>query len=329
MKPYFSENAYFWSKKMKLPLPIKIIDLVKQLPPSKIIGNPDFEITGINEIHKVGIGDLTFVDVEKYYPKALSSAANAILINKVVEKPANKTLIVLDNPFEVYNKLVRQYRPFTPLNAFISETSLVHPSSIIEPNVILGNQVKIGKNCYIQSNVTIRDYTIIGDNVTIESGSIIGVDAFYYKPTKEGYKKWRSGGRTIIQNKVDIGAGCTICKGVSGDTIIGVGTKLDCQVHIGHGVVIGKNCLLAAQVGIGGKTIIGDNVVLYGQVGIGARLKIGDNVTVLGKSGVTKNLKVNQNYFGYPAGETKRIYKELAALRSLPDLLKKWYKSKD
>jgi len=259
----------------------------------------------------------------------LASSASVILINKTVEAPPNKTLIVLDNPFEAYNKLVRLYRPFTPLNALISETSFIHPSSIIEPNVILGNQVKIGKNCYIKSNVVIRDYTTIGDNVTIESGSIIGADAFYYKPTQEGYKKWRSGGRTIIQDKVDIGAGCTICKGVSGDTIIGVGTKLDCQVHIGHGVVIGKNCLLAAQVGIGGKTVVGDNVILYGQVGVSARLKIGDNVTVLAKSGVTKNLKANQNYFGYPANEVKRIYKELAALRSLPDLIKNWYKNKD
>ncbi len=314
---------------MKLPSPIKVIDLATQLAATKIIGNQAFEITGINEIHKVVTGDLTFVDIEKYYQKALTSSASVILINKEVEPPIGKTLIVLAEPFEAYNKLVRKYRPFHPLNALISETSFVHPSSILEPNVILGNHVKIGKNCYIQSNVTIRDYSIIGNNVTIESGSIIGADAFYYKPTEKSYKKWRSGGRIIIQDHVEIGAGCTICKGVSGDTIIGAGTKIDCQVHIGHGVVIGENCLMAAQVGIGGKTIIGNNVILYGQVGVSARLKIGDNVTVLAKSGVTKNLKADYNYFGYPAGEVKRMYKELAALRSLPDLLKKWYKDKD
>ncbi len=313
---------------MKLPIPIKVIDLSKQLMPNTIVGNKAFEITGINEIHKVVTGDLTFVDVEKYYKKALTSAASVILINKEVTPPTGKTLIVVKEPFEAYNKLVRQYRPFLPLSAQVSETSFVHPSSIIEPNVTLGNQVKIGKNCYIQSNVTIRGYTIIGDHVTIESGSIIGADAFYYKSTEKGYKKWRSGGRTIIQDHVEIGAGCTICKGVSGDTIIGSGTKLDCQVHIGHGVVIGKNGLMAAQVGIGGKTIIGDNVILYGQVGVSAKLIIGDNVTVLAKSGVTKNLKANRNYFGYPAGEVKRMYKELAALRSLPNLLKEWYNKK-
>lgn len=312
---------------MKLSTPIKVQDLVAQIGSGKIIGDIDFLITGINEIHKVVFGDLTFVDVEKYYQKALKSAASVILINKAVEAPADKVLIVVDAPFDIYNRLIKKYRPFRPLNSMISETAIIHPSTILEPNVVIGNHVKIGKNCYIQSNVTIRDYTTIRNNVTIESGSIIGATAFYYKPTEKGYQKWRSGGQTLIEDNVVIGSGCTICKGVSGDTVIGTGTKLDCQVHIGHGVIVGKNCLMAAQVGIGGKTIIGDNVILYGQVGVAARLTIEDNVTVLAKSGVTKNLKANSNYFGYPAGEVKRMYRELASLRSLPDLIKRLYKS--
>lgn len=312
---------------MKLNSSISVVELAKKLGAYKIIGNQEVVITGINEIHKVVEGDLTFVDIEKYYDKSLNSAASVILINKAVAAPKGKTLIVVEAPFKTYNALVKQYRPFAPLNAVISDTAIINPSTIIEPNVIIGNHVTIGKNCYIQANVTIRDYTTIGDNVIIQSGAIIGADAFYYKPSKEGYQKWHTGGRTIIKNKVEIGAGCTICKGVSGDTVIGAGTKLDGQVHIGHGVVIGENCLMAAQVGIGGKTIIGNNVILYGQVGVSAKIKIGDNVTVLGKSGVTKSLKGNANYFGYPAGIVKRMYRELAAIRSLPTLLKDYYKS--
>ncbi|MEM1122307.1 MAG: UDP-3-O-(3-hydroxymyristoyl)glucosamine N-acyltransferase [Bacteroidota bacterium] len=311
---------------MKLPKPVKVKDLVAQIASTYVIGDADFMITGINEIHKVTVGDLTFVDVEKYYTKVLKSAASAILINKKLPPVAGKVLLVVDDPFQVYNSLVKRYRPRRPLSAVISDTATVHPSTILEPNVVIGNQVKIGKNCYIQSNVTIRDFTIIGDNVTIESGSIIGASAFYYKPTEKGYQQWQSGGRTVIKSDVNIGASCTICKGVSGDTIIGAGTKLDCQVHIGHGVVVGKNCLMAAQVGIAGKTIIGDNVILYGQVGVAARLKIGNNVVVLAKSGVTKNLEANRKYVGFPADEVKRRYRELAALRSLPNLIKRLYK---
>ena len=307
---------------MKFSTPISLAEIVQAINPSQIIGSTTITVTGINEIHKVAMGDITFVDVEKYYQKAFLSAASIIIINQETTAPEGKTLLVCDQPFEAYNQLVKKHRPFRPLNSLINPSAHIHPSAIIEPNVIIGPNVRIGKRSYIQSNVTIREYTNIGDQVIIQSGSTIGTDAFYFHKKEKNYEKWRSGGRVIIEDQVDIGPSCTICKGVSGDTIIGAGTKLDAQVHIGHGVEIGQNCLLAAQVGIGGKTIIGDEVILYGQVGIAPRLKIADKVTVLAKSGVSKNLKTATTYFGYPAREVSLQYKALAALRMLPNLLK-------
>lgn len=308
---------------MKLPASLTIKELAQLVNAKQILGSTTNLARGINEIHKVTEGDITFVDVEKYYKKALQSSASIILINQAVEAPEGKTLLVCEVPFDAYNRLVKKYRPFRPLDSLVHPSAHIHPSAIIEPNVIIGPNVTIGKNSYVQSNVTIRAYTKIGAQVIIQSGSVIGADAFYFQPKKEGFQKWRSGGQVILQDKVDIGPNCTICKGVSGDTIIGEGTKLDGQVHIGHGVVTGKNCLLAAQVGIGGKTIIGDEVILYGQVGIAPRLIIEDKVVVLAKSGVSKNLKAHTTYFGYPAREASLQYKALAALRLLPSLLKK------
>ena len=308
---------------MKFSSPISLSEIAQVINSTQTVGPAMIMATGINEIHKVEIGDITFVDVEKYYKKAFRSNASIIIINQAVPAPEGKTLLVCDHPFEAYNLLVKKHRPFRPLNSMISPSAHIHPSAIIEPNVIIGANVRIGKRSYIQANVTIREYTNIGNQVVIQSGSVIGVDAFYFHKKEKSYEKWRSGGRVIIEDQVDIGPGCTICKGVSGDTIIGTGTKLDAQVHIGHGVEIGKNCLLAAQVGIGGKAIIGDEVILYGQVGIAPRLKIADKVIVLAKSGVSKNLKTATTYFGYPAREVSLQYKALAALRMLPGLLKK------
>jgi UDP-3-O-[3-hydroxymyristoyl] glucosamine N-acyltransferase len=169
----------------------------------------------------------------------------------------------------------------------------------------------------------IGPHTIIGENVVVGPGALIGPDAFYFKKMPDGEMvKWRSGGRVILEDHVDIGAGCTISKGVSGDTIIGRGSKLDCQVHIGHGVVVGKNCLFAAQVGIGGKTVIGDQVVLYGQVGVAQAIEIGSGAVVLAKSGVSKSLEGGKTYFGIPADEVREKYRELASLRLLPDFMK-------
>lgn len=274
-------------------------------------GNEENIVFGINEIHKVRNGDITFVDVEKYYLKALNSQASIIIINKNVPCPEGKTLLITEDPFAKYNQIVWDQRPMKYLDSNRGENVLIGEGSQIDFGVVIGHDVIIGKNCYIQSGVYIGDNTVIGDNVNIQAGALIGTDAFYYKKIDGQYNKWRSGGSVIIEDAAEIGAGCTINRGVSGETIIGRGTKLDCQVHVGHGVVIGENCLIAAQVGIAGKTIIGTNCTIYGQVGIAQNLKIGDNVIIYAKSGISKNLDSGKTYFGIPADEARIKFKEL------------------
>jgi UDP-3-O-[3-hydroxymyristoyl] glucosamine N-acyltransferase len=308
---------------MKFLTQIPIVDVAKNIG-ATIIGDETLMATGLNEIHKVGVGDITFVDVKKYFEKSLNSAASIIILNEAVECPAGKALLLHPNPFQAYNQLALQHRPLMPQRSAVSETAIIDPTAIIEANVVIGHHVQIGARAHIMANTTLGEYTIVGDDVTIQPNCVIGSDAFYYKKENNEYQKWRSIGRVVLENNVEIGAGCTINKGVSGDTIIGEGTKMDCQVHIGHGVVVGKRCLFAAQVGIGGKTIVGDDVVLYGQVGVGQRITIGDGATVLGKTGVTKNIAGHETYFGYPVAKARDAYKELASLRRLPDLIKKF-----
>jgi UDP-3-O-[3-hydroxymyristoyl] glucosamine N-acyltransferase len=194
------------------------------------------------------------------------------------------------------------------------------------PNVFIGKKVVIGKNCIIHPNVTILDYTIIGDHVIIQSGTVLGGDAFYYNTKKNRenwYNKMLSCGNVVIEDFVEIGAGCTIDRGVTAETRIGKGTKMDNLVHIGHDVTVGKNCLFAAQVGIAGGTIIEDGVTLWGQVGVGKTLTIGANAVVLGKSGVPSSLEGGKTYFGYPALEASEKRRELVWIKRIPMLWKK------
>jgi UDP-3-O-[3-hydroxymyristoyl] glucosamine N-acyltransferase len=308
---------------MKFPQPITVSELAARFQ-AQVIGDATLSATGINEIHKVEPGDIAFSDVKKYFEKTLSSSATVILLNEAAECPPGKVILVVAQPFEAYDSLVREFRPFEPVTQTISPAAEVHPTAIIEPGVIIAAHVKVGAYCHIQANTYLGEYTIIGEYVSIGPNTTIGSDAFYYKKQADGsYQKWRSGGRVLLHDRVDIGAGCTINKGVSGDTIIGEGSKLDCQIHIGHGVVVGKNCLFAAQVGIGGKTIIEDNVVLYGQVGIAQNVTIGKGAVILATSGVSKSLEGGKTYFGAPAEEVREKYKELAALRQLPEVLRK------
>jgi len=291
---------------------------IAQLIKADFVGKPNFKIDGINEIHVVTPGDIVFVDHPKYYDKALKSKATTILINKIVACPEGKALLISDDPFRDFNKITQHFKKFESSTLAISKTAKIGEGSIIQPNVFIGNHVVIGKNCIIHPNVCIYDGVKIGNNVMIHAGSILGADAFYYKNRPEtGYDKLKSCGSIKIGDNVDIGALCTIDKGVSGVTTINEGTKLDNQVHIGHDTVVGKRCLIASQTGISGCVIIEDKVTIWGQVGTASGITIGKGAIILGQTGVTKSVKGGKTYFGTPITESREKLKELAFLKRL------------
>ena len=289
----------------------------------EFIGEATFEVLGMNEIHVVEKGDIVFVDHPKYYDKALNSAATIVLINKKVDCPEGKALLISDDPFRDFNILTNHFKPFQHASVAISSTAQIGEGTMIQPNVFVGNHVVIGKNCLIHANVCIYDHTVIGDNVIIHAGTILGADAFYYKKRETGFDQLVSGGRVVIKDNVGIGALCTIDKGVTGDTTIGEGTKIDNQVHVGHDTVIGKKCLIASQTGIAGCVIIEDEVTLWGQVGTTSGITIGTKAVILGQTGVTKSVQGGKSYFGTPIQESREKLKQLANIKKIPDILTK------
>ena len=296
---------------------------ISEIINSKYVGNDDFPVDGMNEIHVVEPGDIVFVDHPKYYDKALQSAATIILINKEVECPEGKALLISDDPFRDFNVLTKHFRPFQFSNVSISDSAKIGEGTVIQPNCFIGNNVQIGNNCLIHSNVSVYDNTIIGDNVIIHAGTILGADAFYYKKRPEGFDQLLSGGRVVIENNVGIGALCTIDKGVTGDTTIGEGTKIDNQVHVGHDTIIGKKCLIASQTGIAGCVIIEDEVTLWGQVGTTSGITIGSKAVIMGQTGVTKSVEGGKTYFGTPIEESREKLKQLANIKKIPEILER------
>lgn len=307
---------------MKFPTP-QTLENIAILIGSDYAGSPDFPVFGMNEIHVVQPGDIVFVDHPKYYDKALQSQATVILINKKVDCPVGKALLISDDPFRDFNKLTRYFKPFTSSNSLISESAEIGEGTVIQPNVFIGNNVKIGKNCLIHPNVSIYDNTVIGNNVTIHAGTVLGADAFYYKNRPENFDKLLSGGNVVIEDNVDLGALCTIDKGVTASTTIGEGSKLDNQVHVGHDTVIGKRCLIAAQVCIAGCVLVEDFVTLWGQAAITSGVTVGEKAIISAQSGVSKSLPGHKSYFGSPAEEFRKKYKELAMVKLIPDIIKK------
>ena len=307
---------------MKLSSPIALADIAVLIG-ATYHGDAMFPISGINEIHMVSEGDLTFVDHPKYYSKALSSNASTIIINQKVECPVGKALLFHDDPFAAYTLLVRTIMPFIASTSAISPTASIAGDTIIQPGVFVGNHVVIGKNCIIHSNVSIYDHTVIGDNVVIHANSVLGADAYYFQRKPTGYRKLESCGRVIIEDNVEIGALCSIDRGVSGNTVIGKGTKFDNHVQVGHDTQIGANCLIGAHTAIAGVTRIEDDVIIWAKVAINKDLVIGKGAVILATSAVDKSLPGGVTYFGSPAIEARKKWKELVMLRRLPEIYNK------
>ncbi len=183
--------------------------------------------------------------------------------------------------------------------------------------------MKIGKNCIIHSNVSIYDHSLIGNDVIIHANTVIGADAYYFQKKPAGYRKLESCGRVVLKDRVEIGALCSIDKGVSGDTIIDEGTKFDNHVQVGHDTYIGKDCLIGAHCAIAGVTRIEDEVILWGRVSVNKDIVIGKGAVLLGTSAIDKSIPGGITYFGSPAEEARKKWREMVYIKRLPEIFEK------
>lgn len=310
-------------------------------------GDPGVEITGVAGIREAGEGDLTFLADPRYEAHAERTRAGAILVAEN-HRRLPRPVIELADPYRAFLEAIQILRPAPP-----AVEPGIHPTAVIGRGVVLGAGVVVGAQAVIEAGAAIGDRTVVealsyvgrgcrigadariypgvviredcilGDRVIVHSGTVIGADGFGYLPGAGGrHLKIPQVGTVVIEDEVEIGAGCAIDRGTVGETRIGRGTKFDNLVHVGHNVQIGENSLLVAQVGVGGSTTIGRGVTLAGQAGLVGHIEIGDGTQVGAQAGVIHSLAPGTRWWGTPAmplAQSKRVY---AALKRTPELLR-------
>lgn len=195
--------------------------------------------------------------------------------------------------------------------------------SILQAGVVVGRGSKIGQHCQIGSHVVIASDVQIGNEVIIQAGSVIGSDGFGYVRDGDVSYKIPHIGTVVLEDRVEIGANCTIDRATFGETRIRQGAKLDNLIHVAHNVEIGENTVIAAQTGISGSTKIGRNVIIAGQVGFVGHIEIGERAVFGAQAGVTKSIPPGMTVSGYPAKPHAQAKREEAALRRAPDMVKR------
>lgn len=300
-------------------------------------GDGNIDITGLGGIDSAKPGDLTFAMDEKNLSYAERSKASCVLTTKAAKSSA-KSLIKVDNPklsfLIIYNTLNTPERrsAFQHPAAVVSESARIgkgvwigpHVSiedgveigdnGIVEANSVIKKNCRIGPSCRIYPNVTLYEGMVLGRNVTLHSGAVVGADGFGYVKDKDKIYKFPQTGKVIIGDDVEIGANTTVDRGSMSDTVIGPGSKIDNLCQIAHNVRMGKNTIMAGHSGISGSTIVGDNVTIGGKVGLKDNIRIGSNVMIGGGSSVLSNLNDGEVVWGFPARPIRDAKRQMAAL---------------
>ncbi|MEQ6248055.1 UDP-3-O-(3-hydroxymyristoyl)glucosamine N-acyltransferase [Sulfitobacter sp. HNIBRBA3233] len=224
--------------------------------------------------------------------------------------------------------------------AVISKGARIGDNSVIGPQCFVGCDATLGQNAFLREAVSIGARVTIGAGFIAQPGARIGGDGFSFVTAEpsgveavretlgdrgdtqaQPWTRIASLGAVTIGDDVEIGMGATIDCGTVRDTVIGDGTKLDNQVHLGHNVVIGRNSLICGQVGIAGSATIGDNVVLGGQCGVSDNIFVGDGVIAGGGTKLMSNVPAGRTMLGYPATQMDKQVESYKALRRLPRLM--------
>ena len=314
-------------------------------------GDPNVTIGTLAKIEEGVEGALSFLANPQYEDYIYETKSSIVLVNKDFQpsREVKATLVRVDNAYESVAKLLQLYQSMQQKRVGIDSLAYIHPSAkigkdwyigpfvaiaegveigdgvVLHPHVTIGRNGKVGSNTEIYSNAVIYHDCVVGNNCILHAGCVIGADGFGFAPTPNGYDKIPQIGIVTIEDNVEIGANTCIDRSTMGSTIIRKGVKLDNLVQVAHNVEVGQNTVMSAQVGVAGSTKIGEWCVLAGQVGIAGHLKVGDRTTFGAKAGLSGgNLAKNggATLMGYPAVEHKKFAKNMAALNSLPELLK-------
>ncbi|MEM1082745.1 MAG: UDP-3-O-(3-hydroxymyristoyl)glucosamine N-acyltransferase [Verrucomicrobiota bacterium] len=307
--------------------------------------------TGIASLDEATPEDISFLGNEKYAGLFKETKAGVVIVPpQVKQAPEGVALVAVENPSFAFGEAVKRFsadfahhfEPGIHPRAVIDDSVDFDPSKLrvdggavimagaklgegseIGPNAVIGEHVVVGRNCRVHANVTIRERCILGDRVIVQPGAVIGSDGFGYETVQGKHEKIDQIGIVVLENDVEVGANTTIDRARFGRTVIGEGSKIDNLVQVAHNVQIGKHNFLVSQSGVAGSARTGDYVILAAQAGIGGHVKIGDQAMLAGRTGASADLEGGKKYGGVPAQPLATHQRQQAAVRKLPDLLKR------
>jgi UDP-3-O-[3-hydroxymyristoyl] glucosamine N-acyltransferase len=285
---------------------------------------------------RASTGEVAFLSDRRYLAELSETRASACFLTEAHASmvPAGCAALITPEPHAAWSRAaIRLHRPWRveagdpavhPSAELEADVSLapgvvvarharIGRDTVVGPNTVIGPGVAIGRGCWIGSNVSIG-FALIGDNVRILSGAVIGESGFGVAAGRTGAIDVPQLGRAILQDGVTVGANSCIDRGAWDDTVVGENTKIDNLVQVAHNVRLGRSCALAAHTGISGSVEVGDGVQFGGRAGIADHVKIGDGARVAAAAGLMRDIPAGESWGGFPAMPARQWMRQVAWL---------------
>jgi UDP-3-O-[3-hydroxymyristoyl] glucosamine N-acyltransferase len=314
---------------------------------AELRGDAGLEVTGVKGIEEAGPTEITFVANPRYAGLARKTQAAAVLVEPEFQEISAATLRI-ENPYLAFSRALGLFYQPPAYSPGIHPTAVIDPSAEIGegahigayvvvgphvrigphatllPHVVLYTGVRAGSHFFAHAHAVVRENCVLGDNVTLENGAIVGADGFGFAKNEAGHwEKIPQSGPVRLGNRVDVQANACIDRATVGTTEIGDGTKVDNLVQVGHGSRVGENTLLCAQTGLAGSSVVGNNVILAGQTGIAGHCAVGDGVILTAQSAVSHDVPPGKTISGSPGFDNRVWLRAVAVFQRLPELLKR------
>jgi UDP-3-O-[3-hydroxymyristoyl] glucosamine N-acyltransferase len=325
---------------------MKLGELASRLG-AELRGDASVEITGVQGIEEAGPSEVTFVANPRYTALARSTRAAAVLVDPDFQEIQAATLRI-KNPYHAFSRALSffyqppQYPPGIHPTAVIDPTAKIGegahigayvvvgsnvrlgPQATLLPHVVLYPGVRAGRRFFAHAHAVVREGCVLGDDVTLENGAIVGADGFGFAKNDAGmWEKIPQSGPVRLGSRVDVQANACVDRATVGATEIGEGTKIDNLVQVGHGSRVGRDTLLCAQTGLAGSSIVGDNAILAGQVGVAGHCSVGDGAILTAQSGISHDIPAGKTFSGSPGFDNKTWLRAVAIFQRLPELVKR------
>jgi UDP-3-O-[3-hydroxymyristoyl] glucosamine N-acyltransferase len=330
----------------RTPGPVRLAELAARLD-VPFDGDGTFEIHGFASLFRAKADELVFLRDAAHLEALQASEARAVIAPPGVDVEG-RAVLRSPHPARDFSRAVDAFAPRPRPAEGIDPRALVDPTAVVEasasvgPGAVVGPgcrvgarsvvaanatlvaDVVVGDDCWVHAGAVLESETRVGHRVVLHAGVVLGADGFGYLMDEAGRPvAMAQRGRVVVEDDVEIGANTTVDRATLDETRIRRGAKIDNLVQIAHNCDIGEDVLIASQTGLSGGTVVGRGAILMGQVGAIGHLRIGERAFVAARSGLQRDVPDGARVYGAPATEEHGWHRQVAALRRLPELLRR------